>query len=78
MHGEIDELLGKRRITPTRRTGSRPWSAGPTDHAAFADGDFVIEAVFEELAVKKQVFAEVEKHVAPTPACWPPTPPRCR
>jgi 3-hydroxyacyl-CoA dehydrogenase len=32
----------------------------------FADADFVIEAVFEELAVKRQVFAEVEAVVSDT------------
>jgi len=32
---------------------------------AFADADFVIEAVFEEMAVKQQVFAEVEAVVRP-------------
>ena len=31
----------------------------------FADADFVIEAVFEELSVKQQVFAEVEAVVGP-------------
>jgi 3-hydroxyacyl-CoA dehydrogenase len=32
---------------------------------AFADADFVIEAVFEEIAVKQKVFAEVEAVVRP-------------
>jgi 3-hydroxyacyl-CoA dehydrogenase len=32
---------------------------------AFADADFVIEAVFEELTVKKQVFQELEAIVSP-------------
>ncbi|MEV5576844.1 3-hydroxyacyl-CoA dehydrogenase NAD-binding domain-containing protein, partial [Spirillospora sp. NPDC052269] len=32
---------------------------------AFADADFVIEAVFEEMSVKQKVFAEVEEHVSP-------------
>ena len=32
---------------------------------AFADADFVIEAVFEEMSVKQQVFAEVEAVVRP-------------
>ena len=32
---------------------------------AFADADFVIEAVFEGIAVKRQVFAEVEAVVRP-------------
>ena len=38
---------------------------GTTDKSLYADCDFVIEAVFEEMGVKKQVFADVEKHVSP-------------
>ena len=38
--------------------------SGSLDKAAFADADFVIEAVFEDLAVKQQVFAELEEHVS--------------
>jgi 3-hydroxyacyl-CoA dehydrogenase/enoyl-CoA hydratase/3-hydroxybutyryl-CoA epimerase len=38
----------------------------PTDDPAAADGaDLVIEAVFEDPAVKKQVLAEIEPHLAP-------------
>jgi 3-hydroxyacyl-CoA dehydrogenase / enoyl-CoA hydratase / 3-hydroxybutyryl-CoA epimerase len=38
----------------------------PTDDPAKADGaDLVIEAVFEDPAVKAQVFAEIEPHLAP-------------
>lgn len=33
---------------------------GTTDRARFADCDWVIEAVFEELSVKQQVFSEME------------------
>jgi len=39
---------------------------GSTSKEAFADADFVIEAVFENLDVKKQVFAEVEAVVSET------------
>lgn len=39
---------------------------GTTDKADFADADWVIEAVFEELSVKQQVFAEIEQHVSAT------------
>ena len=38
---------------------------GSVDKTAFADADFVIEAVFEDLGVKKQVWAELEKIVSP-------------
>jgi 3-hydroxyacyl-CoA dehydrogenase/enoyl-CoA hydratase/carnithine racemase len=37
----------------------------PGQLTSFADCDFVIEAVFEDLGVKKQVWAELEKIVSP-------------
>ena len=40
------------------------WS-GSTDYAAIAHVDLVIEAVFEDMTVKKAVFAELEKHCKP-------------
>ena len=52
--------------TRTRPTGSRRWSPARSTRArCFADADFVIEAVFEEMSVKKPVFADVEKVVSP-------------
>ncbi|MGL5857684.1 MAG: 3-hydroxyacyl-CoA dehydrogenase NAD-binding domain-containing protein, partial [Angustibacter sp.] len=38
----------------------KAWVTGSTSSAVFADADLVIEAVFEEMAVKHQVFAELE------------------
>ena len=37
--------------------------SGSTDYDGFADCDLVLEAVFEELEVKRQVFAELERVV---------------
>ena len=37
--------------------------SGSTDYDGFADCDLVLEAVFEELEVKQQVFAELERVV---------------
>src|SRR5207253_7274955 len=37
--------------------------SGGTDYAGFADCDLVLEAVFEELEVKRQVFGELEEIV---------------
>lgn len=37
------------------------WS-GHSDYAAISSADLIIEAVFEEMDVKKAVFAELEKH----------------
>jgi 3-hydroxyacyl-CoA dehydrogenase/enoyl-CoA hydratase/carnithine racemase len=39
--------------------------SGSTEWRGFADCDLVIEAVFEELGVKRQVFAELEAVVSP-------------
>ncbi|MGI8665002.1 MAG: 3-hydroxyacyl-CoA dehydrogenase family protein, partial [Jatrophihabitans sp.] len=39
--------------------------SGSLTKEAFADADFVIEAVFEELSIKKSVFADLEQHISP-------------
>jgi 3-hydroxyacyl-CoA dehydrogenase/enoyl-CoA hydratase/carnithine racemase len=65
VHGEIDGLLAKRRIGPDRANRLKALVTGSTSKAGFADADFVVEAVFEELSVKQQVFAEVEAIVSP-------------
>jgi 3-hydroxyacyl-CoA dehydrogenase/enoyl-CoA hydratase/carnithine racemase len=61
---EIDKLLGKRRISPDEANRLRALISGTTELVDFADCDFVIEAVFEEMSIKKQVFADLEKHVS--------------
>lgn len=38
---------------------------GATDRAAAADADIIIEAVFEDMDVKKEIFADLEKRVKP-------------
>ncbi|AMB58312.1 3-hydroxyacyl-CoA dehydrogenase NAD-binding domain-containing protein [Microterricola viridarii] len=63
---EIGALEAKGRIGSDEANRLRALVSGTTDKADFSDCDWVIEAVFEDLAVKQQVFAEVEKHVSPT------------
>ena len=60
VHAEVDKLLGKGRISPDRANRLKALVSGSTSKDGFADADFVIEAVFEEIKIKKQVFAEVE------------------
>jgi 3-hydroxyacyl-CoA dehydrogenase/enoyl-CoA hydratase/carnithine racemase len=68
VHSEIDKLLGKGRINQDKANRLKALVTGVLDKAeGFSDADFVIEAVFEEMGVKQQVFAEVEA-VAPAHA----------
>lgn len=64
VHAEVDKLLGKGRISADQANRLKALVTGSLTKDAFADADFVIEAVFEDLAVKKQVFAEVEAVVS--------------
>jgi 3-hydroxyacyl-CoA dehydrogenase/enoyl-CoA hydratase/carnithine racemase len=65
VHGEIDKLAAKGRLDAGRAAKLHGLVTGSVEKAAFADADLVIEAVFEELSVKKRVFAEVEALVKP-------------
>jgi len=66
VNAEIRRLLDKSRVNQDGANRLSALISGTMDLADFADCDFVIEAVFEELAIKKSVFADLEKHVAPT------------
>ncbi|MDQ1671070.1 MAG: hypothetical protein QOE40_3131, partial [Actinomycetota bacterium] len=66
VHAEVDKLLGKGRIDQDKANRLRALVTGSTSKDVFADADFVLEAVFEEMKVKQQVFRELEAVVAPT------------
>jgi 3-hydroxyacyl-CoA dehydrogenase/enoyl-CoA hydratase/carnithine racemase len=66
IRGEIDDLQGKGRISRDESNRLKALITGTTDLADFADADWVIEAVFEELGVKQEVFANVEAVVSDT------------
>ncbi|BDI22843.1 3-hydroxyacyl-CoA dehydrogenase NAD-binding domain-containing protein [Herbiconiux sp. L3-i23] len=65
IRGEIATLLTKKRISPDEANRLNALLTGTTDKSLFADCDWVIEAVFEELSVKQDVFGEIEKIVSP-------------
>jgi 3-hydroxyacyl-CoA dehydrogenase/enoyl-CoA hydratase/carnithine racemase len=65
VHAEVDKLLAKQRISQDAANRTKALVTGSVSKEVFADADFVIEAVFEELHIKKQVFAELEAIVAP-------------
>ncbi|MEV4246591.1 3-hydroxyacyl-CoA dehydrogenase NAD-binding domain-containing protein [Streptosporangium canum] len=64
VHAEIDKLLGKGRVSGDQANRLKALVTGSLTKDAFADADFVIEAVFEDLKVKQKVFAEVEEVVS--------------
>lgn len=64
IRSSIDELQAKGRVSPDESNRLKALISGTTDIADFADCDWVIEAVFEELGVKQDVFSRVEQVVS--------------
>lgn len=64
VHSEVDKLLGRGRVSGDQANRLKALVTGSLTKDAFADADFVIEAVFEDLEVKRKVFAEVEAVVS--------------
>ena len=63
--GELDELTRNGRLGEAKARFLRSLVTGGTGWEVFEGCDLVLEAVFEELAVKKEVFAELERVVSP-------------
>ncbi|HBL7236513.1 TPA: fatty acid oxidation complex subunit alpha FadJ, partial [Serratia marcescens] len=63
------DVLGKRvrrkRMRPAERQKQMMLISGSTDYTGFEQVDIVVEAVFEDLALKQQMVAEVEANCAP-------------
>jgi 3-hydroxyacyl-CoA dehydrogenase/enoyl-CoA hydratase/carnithine racemase len=64
IHDEIGKLEAKGRLDADAANRLRALVTGTTDKGLYADCDFVIEAVFEEVGVKQSVFGEIEKIIA--------------
>lgn len=65
VHDEFTKMEQSGRLTTDTANRYRALITGDTNKNQLADADFVIEAVFEDLQVKQQVFAEVEAVVSP-------------
>jgi len=63
IRAEIDRQVTKGRYDEGKGRFLSSLVSGDTSYDAFADCDLVLEAVFEELEVKKRVFAELEQVV---------------
>lgn len=60
-----DLLLKKGRLTPQERESRLARFTGATDYGALDDADLIIEAVFEDMAVKQAVFAQLDRVAKP-------------
>ncbi|ASV98689.1 3-hydroxyacyl-CoA dehydrogenase NAD-binding domain-containing protein [Paraburkholderia aromaticivorans] len=56
-----DGLIAKGRMSAEKKAAVMTRWSGSTSYGALADADLVIEAVFEDLAVKQAVFAELDR-----------------
>ena len=65
IRGELAKLVEKKRLSAESAAWLSSLVSGSTDKQIFADANFVIEAIFEELELKKQLFTELESIVAP-------------
>lgn len=61
----LDERLKRRRLTPAMHRRLTALLSGSADYSGFPRADLVIEAVFEELELKRRIVAEVEAEVRP-------------
>lgn len=61
----LDRKVKRRHIKASERDKTLAMITGATDYSGFAHRDLVIEAVFEDLALKQQMVADVEQHCAP-------------
>ena len=62
---ELQGAAARGRISKDKARFLHSLASGSIGYDGFADCDFVLEAVFEEVGVKKQVFAELEQIVSP-------------
>lgn len=60
IQNEIEQLCERGRLHRDDANQIKSLVSGTTDKTLYADCDWVIEAVFEELEIKQQVFAEIE------------------
>ncbi len=65
IHNELDTLVSKKRMRPEEAGWLKQILTGSTSNKDFASCDFIIEAVFEEMEIKRKLFAELEGIISP-------------
>jgi 3-hydroxyacyl-CoA dehydrogenase len=62
---ELDKLVEKKRMSAESAARLALLVSGSSDQSVFAGCDFIIEAIFEELSLKQELFKKLEKIVSP-------------
>jgi 3-hydroxyacyl-CoA dehydrogenase/enoyl-CoA hydratase/3-hydroxybutyryl-CoA epimerase len=65
VRGVVQERVARRQITPQQLDDAMSLVGATTDYSGFEAVDLVIEAVFEDLGLKREVLAEVEPLLDP-------------
>ena len=65
INAELAKLVEKKRMSQESANRLSALLIGTTNKADYAGCDFIIEAVFEELQLKNDLFKELEKHISP-------------
>lgn len=61
----LDKKVRRRHMKAAERQREMTRISGGTDYRGFHSRDIVVEAVFEDLALKQKMVAEIEQHAAP-------------
>jgi len=61
----LDKKVRRRHMKAAERQREMARISGGTDYHGFSHRDIVVEAVFEDLALKQKMVAEIEQHAAP-------------
>ena len=62
---EIQKLVDKKRLNPEAATRLLSNISGSVDQKVFANADFILEAIFEELSLKQKLFKDLEAIITP-------------
>lgn len=61
----LESRVQRGRMTPEQKAQQLQWVSGSLDYASLANADIIIEAVFEDMRLKRQVFERVDAHAKP-------------
>ncbi len=65
VHAELTKLVEKKRMSPESAQRLAALVTGSADKSVYAGCDFIIEAIFEELSLKQDLFKALEEIVSP-------------